>query len=180
MLLAVLGDSLTYGFPFGEKVSWLYVMAERLGIRALNYGVCGDTTADMVSRLNSVLVNEGLTHFIVFGGANDLFMGRTGEDVLNDTYRIAKRAQDKGLQTGCILPLVPAVEEYAWEFVNVREQIKKAAWPGVHLIDLSAALPKDDDRVNYIDGVHLSVAGNNALGAYAALSLKTWLLGGEC
>lgn len=42
MLLAVLGDSLTYGFPYGPKVSWLNILAENLDIASLNYGVCGE------------------------------------------------------------------------------------------------------------------------------------------
>jgi lysophospholipase L1-like esterase len=177
MLLAVLGDSLTCGFPFGEKVSWLSVLSEQLGIRSLNYGVCGETTADMRFRARQILANGELTHFIVFGGANDvLIAGRDAADIARDTAAMQKLALDRGLRVGCILPLTPAAEMFAGDFAALRDKIRGASLPGVLPIDLQEAFPAADNPLNYLDdGVHLTVRGNRTLGLYAAGLLKDWL-----
>ena len=86
MLLAVLGDSLTYGFPYGPKVSWLNILAENLDIASLNYGVCGETTSDMSLRLNGVLRIEGLTHLMIFGGANDVVLDNRPRGLLSKSF----------------------------------------------------------------------------------------------
>ncbi|MDR3349108.1 MAG: GDSL-type esterase/lipase family protein [Acidaminococcales bacterium] len=177
MLLAVLGDSLTAGFPFGEKVSWLSVLSERLGVKSLNYGVCGETTADMKFRAKRILENGELTHFIMFGGANDVILAaRAASDIARDTAAIQKMALDRKLRVGCVLPLVSAAEIFAGDFMALRDSVRGASLPGVLTIDLQKALPAADNPLNYLDdGVHLTVRGNEALGLYAARLLKDWL-----
>jgi lysophospholipase L1-like esterase len=177
MLLAVLGDSLTAGFPFGEKVSWLSVLSEKLGVPVLNCGVCGETTADMRFRAKQILQNAELTHFVLFGGANDVILAaRNAADVANDAAAIEKLALDRGVRVGCVLPLVPAAEIFAGDFTALRDKMRVAALPGVLTIDLQEAFPAADNRLNYLDdGVHLTVRGNEALGVYAAGLLKDWL-----
>jgi lysophospholipase L1-like esterase len=179
MLLAVLGDSLTLGFPFGEKVSWLSALSEELGVQSLNCGVCGETTRDMMFRAKRILENGQLTHFIIFGGANDVILAaRDAADIANDTAAMQKMALDRGLRVGCILPLVPAAEIFAGDFMALRDKVRGASLPGVLPIDLQEAFPAADNRLNYLDdGVHLSVRGNKTLGLYAAGLLKDWLLG---
>jgi lysophospholipase L1-like esterase len=176
-LLAVLGDSLTAGFPFGEGVSWLSVLAERLGARVLNGGVCGETTADMLRRAGSLLTEDGLTHFLVFGGANDLLIeGRAAAAIARDLHAIQRLALARGLKTGCVLPLVPAVDEAVTDFLALRDKIARDALPDVLLLDLQAAFRPETAAVNYLDdGVHLSIEGNRALGEYAAGQLRSWL-----
>ena len=52
--VACFGDSLIYGFPFGPRISWLAEAEKLTGDKFLNYGVCGDCTDDILSRLKNM------------------------------------------------------------------------------------------------------------------------------
>lgn len=45
-----LGDSLTYGYPYGSHVSWVRYVADRLPIQMINSGVNGNIMEDMYNR----------------------------------------------------------------------------------------------------------------------------------
>ncbi len=177
MLLAVLGDSLTYGYPFGPKVSWLQTVEEKLAVKILNHGICGETTGDMLLRINSIVREEGLTHLLIFGGANDILLaGRPLADIVADIIHMQNIALSHSLKSGSILPLVP--EQYAYKkyFTDLRELIIEKSGKQIFLADLQPALLTGADKVNYFyDGIHLTVEGNSILGEYAASLLKDWL-----
>ncbi len=181
MKLAVLGDSLTYGFPFGPGVSWLSVLGEKLSIDTINCGVCGETSSDMLVRAISVLRLENLTHLIIFGGANDIILdNRPVEFIVKDILAIQKASLSCGAKTGCILPLVPMAKMYSEDFLALREALAVRSIEKVKLIDMQPALLPEDNGVNYFqDEVHLSVSGNRVLGGYAARELADWLQEGR-
>ena len=132
----------------------------------------------MLFRAKRILENGELTHFIIFGGANDVILAaRAAADIARDTAAIQKMALDVELRVGCILPLIPAAEIFAGDFIALRDKVRGASLPGVLTIDLQKAFPAEDNPLNYLDdGVHLSVRGNETLGLYAAGLLKDWLL----
>ena len=178
MLLSVLGDSLTQGFPFGEKVSWLETLTEKLGIKTRNHGICGETTADMVLRLPCVLTESNLTHLLIFGGANDLLLEcRSLESIIHDMLMMQEFSLEKGIKTGCILPLIPNIQMYEQEFTQLREQLVTKSLPGIFLVDFQPSFKKGQNSINYLgDGVHLTIEGNKNIGEYAAAVLKNWLV----
>lgn len=55
MKIAGLGDSNTWGFPFGPSYSWLYALGELLSCRVMNHGVNGECLADMRARVPEVI-----------------------------------------------------------------------------------------------------------------------------
>ena len=177
MLLAVLGDSLTQGFPFGEKISWLEVVKEQMQINVQNHGVCGETTADMRMRLNGILMQEELTHLLIFGGANDIILDRRpAEYILADILAMQEVALQKRINVGCVLPLIPAIGNFEKDFIKVRELIKEKSLCEIFVTDFQFAFKKEENNINYLsDGVHLTIKGNKNLGDYAAQALKTWL-----
>lgn len=178
MLLAVLGDSLTYGFPFGPEVSWLNILTKNLNIPSLNCGVCGETTSDMHLRLKGVLKNEQLTHIIIFGGANDLILDkRPVRYIVEELCQMQKKALEYKVKVGCVLPLLTGIESYKEKFLSLRKELQIASSSEVFLIDFQSALKKEENSVNYLsDGVHLSIKGNEKIGEYASVSLRSWLL----
>ena len=56
--IACFGDSLTYGYPYGPAASWVKEAGEKLGIAAVNEGICGQTSADILARLCRALSCE--------------------------------------------------------------------------------------------------------------------------
>jgi len=83
MLVLLLGDSITAGFPryepvlMGEGVgdeehSFGYYLKKRFGCRVMNKGISGDVTSNMLGRLEGYLREEP-DFAILQGGANDAF-----------------------------------------------------------------------------------------------------------
>lgn len=73
MKLLCLGDSLTYGYDVPLALRWTTVVAQELGITIDNEGVCGDTTAGMVYRLQFLKLSD-YDGFFLMGGSNDVLM----------------------------------------------------------------------------------------------------------
>lgn len=179
MLLAVLGDSLTYGFPFGLENSWLKILSENLAISSLNCGVCGETTSDMNYRLENILQNEDLTHLIIFGGANDIILdNRPISFIVQDICQMQNTSLKYKIKVACVLPLLTAIDVYQEKFLSLRSEIIAKSNTEVFLIDFQPALKKEENAMNYLsDGVHLTIKGNEQMGEYASGILKNWLLG---
>ena len=51
MELICLGDSLTFGYGVPKGSRWTTRLAQKTGWRIYNFGVCGDTTGGMLTRL---------------------------------------------------------------------------------------------------------------------------------
>lgn len=63
-IVACFGDSLIYGFPFGPRISWLAEAEKLTGDKFLNYGVCGDCTDDILSRLKTMPLPAHIKHIL--------------------------------------------------------------------------------------------------------------------
>ncbi len=72
--IVCLGDSITYGFPFGPEESWVALSAQALGLNMVNKGANGDTTRGMRRRFKRDVVSLNPAYVIIMGGANDAFM----------------------------------------------------------------------------------------------------------
>ncbi len=75
-----LGDSITYGYPYGPQSSWVGLAAGETGFNMINRGLNGDTTGGMMARFKRGLTTDdpGLSDIdciIITGGANDAWMG---------------------------------------------------------------------------------------------------------
>ena len=73
-ILICLGDSITYGFPYGSEYSWVAALPGKIPAKPLNRGINGDTTADMLRRLRYELNNGPVTHVHILGGTNDAWL----------------------------------------------------------------------------------------------------------
>lgn len=80
MKLFCLGDSLTFGFGVPHSQRWTALL-ERDGYQVFNYGVSGDTTAGMLSRLKTDIVpslplaleSRACCRVLLMGRSNDIF-----------------------------------------------------------------------------------------------------------
>ncbi|MDW7651404.1 MAG: GDSL-type esterase/lipase family protein [Bacillota bacterium] len=103
-----LGDSITYGFPYGPQYSWVRLVSQKLDINIDNGGVNGDTTTFMLHRLPSALAGQP-SHLILLGGVNDAYWGQPLKTVLQNTEQICGSCMEKGIQP--IIGLPTPVEE---------------------------------------------------------------------
>ena len=101
--LAALGDSLTARY----RLSFSYpdLLGRWRGIPVRNFGVSGDTTAQMLARLAEVLASGPTPQVVVIlGGTNDIARGMPVEDALRNLRTIAERVRDSGRRPVLVCP----------------------------------------------------------------------------
>lgn len=99
-----LGDSITYGFPYGPRHSWVQMVSQRTGLPIINGGVNGDTTTFMLHRLNSAL-HTAPTHLIYLGGTNDAYWGQPLRTVAENTMEVFRRCTESHVTMILGLPI---------------------------------------------------------------------------
>jgi acyl-CoA thioesterase-1 len=101
--VAALGDSITARY----RLSYSYpdLLGRWRGIPVHNFGVSGDTTAQMVDRLADVL-DSGPTPqvVVILGGTNDIARGMPVEETLRNLQTIAERVRDSRRRPVLVCP----------------------------------------------------------------------------
>jgi lysophospholipase L1-like esterase len=92
MKVKCLGDSLTFGYGMDYSHAWPNMVAKKSGFEVVNKGICGDTTAGMLSRLHTDVINENATHVIITGGTNDLIWNAPLSIICSNLASIAMQA----------------------------------------------------------------------------------------
>ncbi len=106
-VIVALGDSITYGYPYTPKESWVYLLAGRCGQQLINQGVCGDTTGGMAARFTRDVLRIKPDAVILLGGANDILSYLELEMMKQNMTDMVCRAEQQeilpilGLPTPC-------------------------------------------------------------------------------
>jgi lysophospholipase L1-like esterase len=101
--LAALGDSLTARYRLA--FSYPDLLGRWRGIPVRNFGVSGDTTAQMLDRLEDVLGSGPTPQVVVIlGGTNDVARGMPVEAALRNLQAIAERVRDSGRRPVLVCP----------------------------------------------------------------------------
>lgn len=179
MKIAGLGDSNTWGFPFGPTYSWLYILGEKLSCKVMNHGVNGESVADMRARVPEVIRDQPDV-VIITGGTNDAFEGIPVEQVGNELTDLIDQLQAKTSSTiilGLPIPLDYQAEEL---FLNqYRDWMRNfAAERQLPVIDFYSALldqQKGGILAQYnADGVHPNREGFERMAMEAYSLLRKW------
>ena len=171
-----LGDSITYGYPFGNRYSWVELVSQKIGIPIINAGSNGDTFRNMENRLLTDVVDQNPDYVIFLGGANDVYHGTPLETMQERFDRIVKNLiQHKikpilGLPTpiddkkheGAIAPFRKFVKGYA----------KKKKLPVINFFDPFFEGKKRVSSGLLEDGVHPSVSGYRLMAEVATPVLQ--------
>lgn len=151
-----LGDSLTYGFPFSPRQSWVARVEEVLGVTIINRGVCGDTLAEMAARLEQDVLALRPDRCLLLGGTNDVYQVRYRfQGSCRALIDIVEQLRQHSIEPVIGLPL--PVEER-----EIRVRLEKLlAWvqdfcreEGLLLIDFYSAFMRKGGTVLLPDGVH--------------------------
>jgi lysophospholipase L1-like esterase len=165
-----LGDSITYGFPYGPAHSWVKMVAERLSVPIINGGVNGDTIEFMLHRLQRALAVKP-SHLILLGGTNDAYWGHSVSDIGATVTKICNRCRDAGIHV--ILGLPIPVDEHNIESIlaEYRTFISDTAKrEGYSLIPFHNAFLGKDNRFKIeftTDGCHPNIDGYEAMAEVA-------------
>lgn len=73
--LVALGDSITYGYPYTPRESWVEILRRETEWRVINSGISGDTFNDMERRLEREVLSYKPQVVTLMGGTNDVYIG---------------------------------------------------------------------------------------------------------
>ncbi|NLM21828.1 MAG: lysophospholipase [Peptococcaceae bacterium] len=180
MKIIALGDSITQGFPFSSKESWVYYTAQELNLDIINQGICGDLTRDMLRRFQQdVLAYTAYTpnHVIILGGTNDAALGYPLAEVSTNFTVMVDMACRHDIIPILGLPIPFLVREEELKLMSYRKWLQDYAdRKRIKIIDFygpfRAAIEAGTGMKLYADEVHPSVEGYQLMGKVAVESLK--------
>jgi lysophospholipase L1-like esterase len=155
------GDSITYG------CNWAATLGNS---NIVNQGVCGDTTRDILARLESVADPQARAYFIM-AGINDLSRGIPSDETVSNIRKIIRALEqtspDSDIVLQSILPVNSWMRPFPFEtsrVKNVNEELRRIAdaKTRVAFLDLYPSFLDDNGRLKSdftYDGLHLSAAG---------------------
>ncbi len=168
LLIVCLGDSITYGFPWGPQASWVTMLGSYVDGEVINQGINGNTTSNMLNRFERAVLKYKPSHVIIMGGTNDIICGESFDRISLNIREMVEKAEDAGVKV--ILGIPTAVDEPYWEklLLRLRNWIRDfARREKLPIIDFSRPFYDDAGRVRsellLADGGHPSKAGYRAM-----------------
>ena len=189
LVFVALGDSLTRGYvpyrsagpfhhslPYTDALDNIVIVEqgkkgyENIDCVFINRGVDGDSTKGMLSRLTSELPGLNPDYVIVWGGINDVFMGRQPAEVMETLRQIYQKTFKIGaIPIACTLTSVRGESPVVQRIQELNESIKAHSdLEGIMLADLYAATSDMEGRLlswYSSDGAHLNMEGNRVVAA---------------
>lgn len=163
---------------------WPELPAAFPGIRALNSAVSGAQTPDLRERLDELVLRHAPRLVVYYAGSNDInadVAPATVVDNVIDTWeRIRRRLADTAFVYLSIIRSPQKQDRLAAvDTVNVRLLRRAFGSPNFHFVDINPLLAdaNGQPRPEFYreDGLHLSPAAYQLLGAYLAPRLQSLL-----
>lgn len=95
--VVALGDSLTYGYGAERGQDYPSVLSKKTAWQIDNMGINGDTSADVLARLDKVMQKSPRLVLLGIGG-NDVLRRVPSDKTTHNITQIIKRLQDDGIQ----------------------------------------------------------------------------------
>jgi len=164
MKIIAIGDSITLGFPYTQKESWVTYFAQELQYEVINKGVNGDLTQNISDRFERDVLAFNPTHVIILGGTNDAYAEYPLESVSSNFRAMVKMSQEHGIIPILGLPIPFLVEDYEFFLQQYRNWlIDYAKMNNLPLIDFYAPFLKrieaGEELKLFADEVHPSLEG---------------------
>lgn len=125
--IVCLGDSITWGFPWGPSVSWVTMLKDHVDAEFINKGINGNTTTDMLRRFERAVIDQKPTHVLIMGGINDVICAESFDRISWNIREMIQKAEQAGITV--IMGQPTAVDEPFWErpLIRLREWIANYA-----------------------------------------------------
>lgn len=183
MKIICVGDSLTFGYPFGEKYSWTGIIAAEKGWEMVNFGVNGESSGEILDRVrkkdyfaeggSKVGSGDRADKVTIMCGSNDFVYDLgTVNDVLANTLQMVLMAKQEGMVPVVMVPALcePQQAREAWmdglgvDYEKVNRQLitlgkELAAAKERFDFDLIDIQTKYEEYHKYVDGLHPTKEG---------------------
>lgn len=171
-----LGDSITWGYPYGPEYSWVHMLEEQVQARFINEGINGDTTGGMLRRFDKSVVKHRPSHVIIMGGINDVMLRESFARTTANFQQLLQKAEENRIQVILGLPTVVDYPEFERMLVRIRDWLREVAeQKGIPVIDFSRAFYNEDGSIRtellLPDGGHPTEEGYREIFKVIDLSL---------
>lgn len=150
--IVALGDSLTWGFPYGPDASWVCLLSRVYpDITWINQGVNGDTFAGLLWRLERDVLLEKPDMCLVEAGVNDAFTLFSMAEIEMALEGILVELKRHGVKPALVLPLnVEVVTGPVGKLSEIRTLLEsKAKKHALPLLDFQVL-----EARHFVDEVH--------------------------
>lgn len=165
--LVCLGDSITWGYPYGPQYSWVEISRKVLGLNMINRGINGDTSHDLGNRFNKDVLNLNPTHVLIMVGTNDVSIGVSLGEFTGFIQKMYSQAESHNIQVIMGLPIPSTDKWLEYGLEKYRHWLRSfASDQNLGLVDFSNVMKLDTSNINpdcYSDDVHPSLAGYQAM-----------------
>jgi len=174
--IVCLGDSITYGFPFGPRASWVTMLRDALKAEVINQGINGNTTSDMLIRFERSVLKYNPSHVIIMGGANDIICAESFDRITWNLREMIEKAKSAGIEV--ILGVPTPIDVPYWEKRIIRLQqwiMEYAQEHNLKIINFAKAFFDESGKIKsdllLADGAHPDTKGYEAMFAQIDLSI---------
>lgn len=156
--IIVLGDSLTTGVgASSQEHGYVPLLEKRFALTIINKGISGDTTRDVLLRLDRDVLSEHPDIVMILLGSNDYLHQEPRKDTFKNLHAIITRLQAKG----AVVILIGARggvlhDTFAKDFAALARETGSAFVPGV-LDDIFGNTKLMDDAVHPNDAGYLKM-----------------------
>ena len=168
---------------FGDSITEFCDLAAFYpGLDAVNRGVAGDTTGDMLRRLDRAVYAQKPGAVVILGGINDLLSGYTADQTAEDLLAIVRGVRENLPEAAVVVQSVYPVAEGSGLYMTglIREVNGRleamAEELGYRYADVFGALCTADGQMNgeySYDGLHPNDAGYQAVRPVLTAALET-------
>lgn len=170
--IVCLGDSLTFGYPYGSKFSWVYYVACRSSLEMINAGFSGNILEDMAKRYRKDVKRRSPDLLVVLGGTNDAYNPEVScAESIFHLEKIINEALSDQIRPVIALPM-PVIDDFAvGKLERIRAEERDLANRfNLSWFDFADAFTDPSGSIKedlYLDGVHPNTTGYEAMGAVA-------------
>ncbi|MBU7005359.1 GDSL-type esterase/lipase family protein [Phosphitispora fastidiosa] len=165
--MVCLGDSITWGYPYGPEYSWVALAETALGTPMINKGINGETALDLWRRFARDVISNVPSHVFIMAGTNDASIGVSLEEFKRSILQMTAGAWEKEIRPVLGLP-IPSSDRFLENNLQKYRQwlTEYSETSGVLVVDFSPAMTDLSGQINYgcyNDEVHPSKAGYRAM-----------------
>ena len=149
--VVAIGDSYTFGYPYGTEFSWVKLAGQNLGREFINKGKTSQTSKDVLNRFKGDVLDIKPESVLVMVGTGDALRGVSLTTYQENIQEMVKMAKDQSINVIIGLPLPypdtgtkQLIYTYrSWLVTYAQNEKIKLIDFEVDLIDQSGALRKD-------------------------------------
>ncbi len=161
--IVCLGDSITWGYPYGPEYSWVALSGAVLGTTLINRGINGETALDLCYRFERHVISIAPDYVCIMVGTNDASIRVPVEDYKKNILKMTALAAENKIRQVLGLP-IPSSDRF---LENILQEYRKwlkeySLASGIPLVDFTPVMTDNAGQIRYecySDEVHPSKKG---------------------